>query len=52
MIQPHKTIQDVKTLDEGHIRQLARDIHQDGVAVMYNQNLKEHLVQIKQNHLS
>jgi taurine dioxygenase len=41
MIQPHKTIQDVKTLDEGHIRQLARDIHQDGVAVMYNQNLKE-----------
>ena len=41
MIQPHKTIQDIRGLDDGHIRQLARDIHQDGVAVMYNQNLKE-----------
>ena len=40
MIQPHKTIQDIKGLDDGHLRQLARDIHQDGVAVMYNQNLK------------
>jgi len=41
MIEPFKTIQDIKSLDDGHIRQLARVIHQDGVAVMYNQNLKE-----------
>ena len=41
MIQPFKTVQDIKTLDEGHIRQLVRDIHKDGVAVMYNQKLKE-----------
>ena len=41
MIKPFKTIQDIKTLDDGHIRQLARDIHQDGVAVMYNQKLNE-----------
>ena len=39
MIEPFKTIQDIKSLDDGHIRQLARVIHQDGVAVMYNQNL-------------
>ena len=41
MIQPFKTVQDIKTLDEGHIRQLVKDIHKDGVAVMYNQKLQE-----------
>ena len=41
MKQLYKTSEDIKTFNDEHIKRLAKDIHQDGVAVLYNQNLKE-----------